>query len=238
MRIEKMLSNLGYGSRKEIKKLIKEKAIQVNGQVITDIGFDVNPCDKVVIFDEEAYYNDNLTILLHKPSGFISSNIDEEYESVIKLLEEKYQRQNLKVAGRLDMDSTGMLLLSNNGDLIHKIISPKSNVNKTYLVELEHDLTEEEKMILSSSMALKDAKGEFYITQAKGVKKVDDRHILITIDEGKFHQVKRMVAYAKNEVIKLKRIQIGGLELGDLEEGQYRILGEDDIEKIFQSEEK
>ena len=235
MKLIKMLANLGYGSRKDIKKMIKDGLIKVNGNAPLDVMDDIEPeKDVVEVLGQKVYYNDDLTILLNKPSGYLSSNKDEEYPSVLRLIEDKFARLNLNIAGRLDQDSEGMLILSNNGPLIHQITSPKSGVNKTYYVELALQITETEKKNLSSSMALLDSKGEYYIAKAKEIKIVDDKSLYITISEGKFHQVKKMVEHVGNEVTYLRRVSIGKLELGDLKAGEYKVLSQEEILLMFE----
>jgi len=236
MRIDKLLASLDYGSRKDIKQLIKDGEITLNGKLVIRPEQDYQEGDLVTVCKEEVYYNSNLVLMLNKPKGYLSSNQDEGALSFNNLLEEKYRRLSLNVAGRLDLDASGILILTNNGDLIHRIISPKKGVNKTYLVTTEKQITKEQIRVLSHSIPLKDSKGEYYVANSKKVEQLDDFNLHLTIDEGKFHQVKNMVAYAGNEVKELKRIKIGSLALGDLKEGEYRELSMYEVSLLFKDE--
>ena len=232
MRLDRMLSNLNYGSRKEVKKIIKDGLVTINDKVSLDDSYNVKSNDVVKIDGQEVYYNDNLTMVINKPQGYICSNIDEDYPSILNLIEEKYRRLNLNVAGRLDQDTTGLVILSNNGELIHHIISPKHNIQKVYEVLLENKLSNQQLILLKSPMLLQDGKGETYLAKALAVNVLEENKVLLTIDEGKYHQVKKMVEHIGNNVVGLKRIQIGDLKLDSLKEKEYRILSEEDILKL------
>lgn len=233
MRLDKLLANLGYGSRNDIKKYVKEGLVFVNGNKIKDSSILIDEENDEIIFGEEkVYYNSNLTIMINKPKGYLSSNKDEQYPSVLNLIDLKYRRQNLDIAGRLDQDTTGLLLLTNNGKLNHEITSPKKDVYKKYLVEVELDIDGKFQDDITKPMALIDKNGEYYITQKALFEYVDKRHFYLSIKEGKYHQVKNMVLKLNNSVVALKRVQIGSLKL-DLEEGDYRVLSPQEIGMIF-----
>ena len=230
MRLDKFLSNLKYGSRNDIKKMCKNNLIKVNGSLIKKSDFDIDPeTDIIEVDDEVVFYKENITLLINKPQGYICSNIDELYPSLLKLLDKKYSRFNFKFAGRLDWDTEGLVIVSTNGDIVHRITSPKKEMYKTYYVKTKYPVVDE--MVLTQPITLLDGKGEEYVTKGAKVSKISDFELLLSITEGKFHQVKRMLEYISNEVIYLKRIQIGNLVLpNDLESGKFIEI---DPESIF-----
>lgn len=233
MRLDRFLANLGYGSRNEIKGLCRAGNVIVNNQVIVDSSLQINPeLDQVVCNDTKIDYQASLTILINKPSGYICSNKDEKYPSLLKILPIKWQRMPLNFAGRLDYDTEGLVLASTDGQLIHRIISPKKLVDKTYYVVVKEKLLNEQRLL--QPMSILDGKNAYYITKATKVVKNDDYSLYLTIHEGKYHQVKRMISYLGNEVVYLKRISIGGLVLPDnMESGEYQELSADEVAKIF-----
>ena len=229
MRLDKFLVNLKYGSRNDIKKMCKDKLILVNGSVVTKSDYDINPILDVVIVDNETvYYKEKITLMMNKPAGYICSTVDELYPSLLKILDSKYKRFDFNFAGRLDQDTVGLVILSTDGELIHKITSPKANIMKTYYVKTLKEITNE--MRLQEPITLLDGKGNEYRTQGAKITKLSDFELLISINEGKFHQVKRMLEYIDNKVVFLKRIQIGKLELPEwLELGKTLEINEDAI---------
>ncbi len=229
MRLDKFLSNLKYGSRNEIKKLCKKGLILVNGVVIKNSDIDINPTvDVVTVEMTEVFYKDNITLIMNKPAGYICSNVDEKYPSVLRLLDSKYARFDFNIAGRLDVDTEGLIILSTDGELIHKITSPNKDMYKTYYVKTKYKL--ENELMLEEPVKLLDGKGEEYITKGAKVAKISDFELYLSIAEGKFHQVKRMLVFIDNEVVYLKRIKIGNLSLpSDLALGEYKEINENEI---------
>ena len=229
MRLDKFLSNLKYGSRNDIKKLCKDSVIKVNNIIAKkpDINIDPN-VDVVMVYDEEVFYKENITLMMNKPTGYICSNVDELYPSLLRLLEQKYSRFDFKFAGRLDYDTEGLIILSTNGDIIHQITSPRKDLYKTYYVKTKLPIKNIE--VLECPITLLDGKNNEYTTKGAKTTKISDFELLLSITEGKFHQVKRMLEYIKNEVIYLKRIQIGNLRLPeDLEFGNVIEIDVNDI---------
>ncbi len=221
MRLDKYLANLKYGSRKDVSKLVRTGVVTVNGETVKDASININELDVVTVFEEEVYYKQIVTLMLNKPSGVVCANSDSMHETVIDLLEEKYKRFDFGIAGRLDIDTEGLVILTTDGDLLHKIITPKKNVMKKYYVELRNKL--ENYSILETGVEIMDGKNKPFITKDAIVEKISDNSCYISISEGKYHQVKRMFLHIGNEVTYLKRISIGNLVLDDnLEFGEYK----------------
>jgi 16S rRNA pseudouridine516 synthase len=237
MRLDKLLSNLQYGSRSIVKQLIKEKRVLVNNSIAKDGAMDVFPGKDVVQIDgQTVYYKDPIHLLLNKPVGYGSTHVNEAHPSVMSLLLEPYSRFEFSMAGRLDWDTEGLLLLSTDGNLIHRIISPKKQVFKTYLATLLHPINDYSSLL--EGVEILDGENKPFRTKPAKIKVIDEFHVEISISEGKFHQVKRMFEVIANEVIALKRISIGNLFLPeDLSTGSYQELSEQDIEKIFENPE-
>lgn len=230
-RIDKILSNLGYGTRKDLKKIVKNGMVQVNGITIKDSAMKVDPeKDKIVINGEEIFYREFIYLMMNKPAGVISATFDNKDETVIDLLEVEHQVFEPFPVGRLDKDTVGLLLLTNDGDLNHRLISPKWKVDKAYFAKIDQKVTEEDiekfkhGITLDDGYRCKEAILEIQKASEEG------SEIVLTIQEGKFHQVKRMFEAVGKKVTYLKRIEFGTLPLDeDLEEGEYRELTEEEI---------
>lgn len=230
-RIDKILSNLGYGTRKDLKKIVKNGMVQVNGITIKDSAMKVDPeKDKIVINGEEIFYREFIYLMMNKPAGVISATFDNKDETVIDLLEVEHQVFEPFPVGRLDKDTVGLLLLTNDGDLNHRLTSPKWKVDKVYFAKINQKVTEEDiekfkhGITLDDGYRCKEAILEIQKASEEG------SEIVLTIQEGKFHQVKRMFEAVGKKVTYLKRIEFGTLPLDeDLEEGEYRELTEEEI---------
>lgn len=230
-RIDKILSNLGYGTRKDLKKIVKNGMVQVNGITIKDSAMKVDPeKDKIVINGEEIFYREFIYLMMNKPAGVISATFDNKDETVIDLLEVEHQVFEPFPVGRLDKDTVGLLLLTNDGDLNHRLISPKWKVDKVYFAKIDQKVTEEDiekfkhGITLDDGYRCKEAILEIQKASEEG------SEIVLTIQEGKFHQVKRMFEAVGKKVTYLKRIEFGTLPLDEnLEEGEYRELTEEEI---------
>lgn len=230
-RIDKILSNLGYGTRKDLKKIVKNGMVQVNGITIKDSAMKVDPeKDKIVINGEEIFYREFIYLMMNKPAGVISATFDNKDETVIDLLEVEHQVFEPFPVGRLDKDTVGLLLLTNDGDLNHRLISPKWKVDKVYFAKIDQKVTQEDiekfkhGITLDDGYRCKEAILEIQKASEEG------SEIVLTIQEGKFHQVKRMFEAVGKKVTYLKRIEFGTLPLDeDLEEGEYRELTEEEI---------
>lgn len=229
MRLDKFLGNLKYGSRNDIKKLCKDSCVKVNGIIVKKSDFDIKPgADEVMVNEEVVFYKENITLMMNKPKGYICSTVDELYPSLLRLLEGKYSRFDFKFAGRLDWDTEGLVILSTNGDIIHQITSPKKDMYKTYYVKTKLPVVNF--CALEKPITLLDGKNNEYTTKGAKITKLSDFELLVSITEGKFHQVKRMLEYINNEVVYLKRIKIGNLSLPeDLNLGEYIEIDLNDI---------
>lgn len=233
-RIDKILANLGYGSRKEIKKLAKKGDIEVEGKIIKDVSAKVDPNTMVIkVFGEEILYRKYVYIMLNKPNGVVSATHDNYDETVIDLLPIEYQVFKPAPVGRLDKDTVGLLLLTNDGELNHRLTSPKHHVDKVYYAEIDQKVDENDIEEFKKGIVLEDdyeclpAKLEIITANEHG------SEILLTIREGKFHQVKRMFIARGKEVVFLKRVKMGPLELDEnLAEGLFRELTQEELAQL------
>lgn len=234
MRLDKFLGNLQYGTRKEIKEACKKGYVEVNNLVAKDPSILINPDqDKVMFCNELVFYKERMVLALNKPSGYVSASSDSLHQTVIDLVKDPYSRFSFQIAGRLDIDTTGLVLLTNDGNLLHQIIHPKKEIEKCYDVILKNPITRISE--IEQGVWIKDGKDNLFQTLPAKIKVIDQRHVEITIIEGKFHQVKRMFEAVDNEVIHLKRIRIGQFYLPEsLELGEYIELSDTQIEQIFQ----
>lgn len=229
-RLDKVLSNLGYGSRKDVKGLAKAGSIEVNGEVVVDSSIKIDPYDSVIKIDGEAVeYRKFIYLMMNKPQGVISSTDDFRDETVIDLISDKYKVFNPFPVGRLDKDTEGLMVLSNDGQLSHRILSPKNHVEKLYYAEIEGIVTEKDRQLFKEGITIDDGyktlPAELEIIDSGNISKVN-----LTIKEGKFHQVKRMFLAIGKKVVYLKRIAIGGLKLDEnLGLGEYRELTGEEI---------
>ena len=225
MRLDKYLVECGIGSRKEVKKIIDGKLVSVNDKIISSSKENVDEEKDVVKYrDEIIKYKKFRYYILNKKSGYITAVDDPRDKTVMDLLPEWVIKKDLAPVGRLDKDTEGLLLLTNDGQLNHRLLSPKSHVDKTYYAELEKDISEDDLEKLRNGV---DIGG--YITMPALAEKIDDKKIHLTIKEGKFHQVKKMLEAVGNKVVYLKRISFGNLKLNDMELGEVREVNIEDI---------
>ena len=233
-RLDKIISNLGYGSRKEIKAIARKGLIEVDGVIVKDSSMNVDPEKSVIkINGEEIFYREYIYLMMNKPDGVISATHDNRDETVIDLLEIDHQAFDPFPVGRLDKDTVGLLLLTNDGELNHRLISPKWKVDKVYYAKIDKKVTEKDVEAFKKGIKLddgyvcKEAKLEILNASDEG------SEINLTIQEGKFHQVKRMFEAVDKKVVYLKRIEFGGLSLDEeLEEGEYRELTEEELAQL------
>lgn len=233
MRLDKMLAHMGYGSRKDVKKIIKSKMVMINDIIITKDDYKVNTKeDRIIVFNELVNYLDEVYIMLNKPDGVVSATYDDINKTVIDLVD-KYRNYKIFPVGRLDIDTTGLLLITNNGKIAYNMLSPKKHVDKTYLVSFEGTFKNEYYKSFENGIILDDG----YKTLPSKIQMIDDNRCYLTIKEGKYHQVKRMFEALNMNVVALKRITFGPLTLDEnLKEGEYRLLDNKEIEKIKEYE--
>lgn len=251
IRLDKFLANSGLGSRSEIKKSIKEKKVKVNGKIIVDVSFQVDiDFDDVSLNDKSVKYEKYIYIMMNKKEGYISATYDKKYPIVIDLLGEKEKNFKPFPVGRLDKDTEGLLILTNDGLLAHKLLKPKKKILKNYYVITDKKIEEKDIKIFSEGMDLGDFetlpasleiikedislnKSELELRVINEVDDLNGKIAKVGIVEGKFHQVKRMFKFVGKEVLYLKRLSMGEIKLDEnLKVGEYRNLSDDEIQKI------
>lgn len=236
VRIDKFLAASGIGSRVEVKEMIRKGRVSVNNTMIRKADLKIDPDHDQVFFDQVVIkFQANYYYMLNKPSGVVSATQDNYDKTVVDLLKAE-NRKDLFPVGRLDKDTTGLLILTDDGDFAHKILSPKKHVPKTYLAVLDGELSQDAVHSLESGLDIGDEK--LTLPATVNVDGILTNHVRITITEGRFHQVKRMFYAVGREVLSLKRIQIGNLILDpDLPEGNYKLLSKEEIGKCFETPE-
>lgn len=233
MRLDKLLAHCGFGTRKEVKQLIKNGYVKVNGEVIKKDKHHVNPVgDKVYVDDEEVLYQEYVYYMLNKPAGYVSATEDNLYPTVIDLIEENY-RQDLFPVGRLDIDTEGLLLITNDGILAHQLLSPKKHCPKVYYAKIQGVVTNDDVQVFLAGVTI----DQDYQCQSAHLKILsttnDTSEIEVEIYEGKFHQVKKMFQAVGKEVIYLKRIRMKNLSLDEnLKLGAYRPLTDEELDRL------
>lgn len=227
MRIDKLLNDLNIASRKDAKKILKSGLIEVNGVIIKDASVHIDEINDVVKYKGEILnYQKYHYFMLNKPDDVVSATEDNLSKTVIDIFKNE-NIKNLFPVGRLDKDTTGLLLVTDDGDFAHRLTSPNHHVSKTYEVLIDHPLEMAAINKLESGVELINDG----ITKPAVVNIISDTVIHLTITEGKYHQVKRMLAAVNNKVIKLKRLSIGDLQLdNNLQEGEYRQLTKEEID--------
>lgn len=233
-RLDKILSSQGICSRKEAKSLALKQKIKINGESVKRSDIKIDPeKDKIEVEGKIIDYKKYVYIMMNKPKNVLSASIDKRDKTVIDLLPDDFRRNNLFPAGRLDKDTTGLLIITDDGDFAHRMLSPKKKVYKLYEAKLDGELSDNCIKTLESGIKLND--GTFFKPAKIFIPNLNDRtDIHIEICEGKFHQVKRMFSYIGLNVIDLKRLRIGNLYLDDsLPEGNCRYLSDSELKLIF-----
>lgn len=235
MRLDKYLSERTEYSRSQIKELAAKGCIAVNGCVSKKVNMNVSENDIVSLSGKEIRQEKHITLIMNKPAGVVSATEDKTEKTVIDILPPEYRNQGISPVGRLDKDTTGLLLLTNDGNLLHELSHPKKHIPKYYRAVLDRPFTEEMQRRIAEGLTLKDgsvclpARAE--TTDEKGLE------ILICLHEGKYHQVKRMLAVVGNHVNKLSRIAMGGMILPqDLAPGMTTVLLNKDLCKVLNTE--
>lgn len=232
-RIDKILSNLGYGSRSEIKKYCKQGSVVVNGSEVSNPGTQVDTENDEILFNgEEVVYREYIYLMMNKPYGYISATTDKYDPTVLDLIDVSYLAFEPFPVGRLDKDTEGLLVLTNDGKLSHRVLSPKKHVPKTYYAKIDGIVTEKDIEAFAKGVVLDDGYKTME-SQLKILKSDDESEIELTIHEGKFHQVKRMFESVDKKVVYLKRLSMGNLKLDEsLELGEYRELTDEEVKLI------
>ncbi|WP_411953691.1 pseudouridine synthase [Alkalibacillus sp. S2W] len=235
MRLDKLLANEGFGTRKDVKKIIKKGSVTIDEQVVKDVSYHVDPMQSDVIVDGiEIDYREFVYLMLNKPQGVISATEDDRHECVTDLLDLEYDKFNLFPVGRLDKDTEGLLLLTNDGQLAHRLTSPKHKVNKLYEAVIDQSITDEDIQAFREGIELEDG----YVTKPAELtvqyNLEEEAEVLIKITEGKFHQIKRMFEARGKQVQFLKRLQMGSLKLDEsLELGEARELTDEELNQLL-----
>ncbi|MBC8063068.1 MAG: rRNA pseudouridine synthase [Clostridiaceae bacterium] len=237
-RLDKILANSGYGSRKEVKALVKAGNVTIDGVKVKDSGIQIDPeKSEILINDEKVLFRNFIYLIMNKPAGVVSATFDNYDKTVVDLLQPEHERFKPFPIGRLDKDTVGLLLLTNDGDLNHKLISPKYHVNKVYYAEIDKEVNEEDVKAFENGIILDD---EYKCMPASlKILKVDKdgSRVEVTIQEGKFHQVKRMFLSRGKSVVYLRRIRFGPINIDEsLKEGEYRELSEKEFKALTYSE--
>jgi 16S rRNA pseudouridine516 synthase len=229
LRLDKYLADMGIGTRSELKAWIRKGRVKVNGTSCTKPEQKVSlHSDEICLDDKRIVYTDYLYYMLHKPTGVVSATTDNLSRTVLDLIRDK-QGKDLFPVGRLDKDTEGLLLITNDGDLAHQLLSPKKHVDKIYYAKVKGIVTEEDQSAFLTGVDIGEEKptlpAKLTILKSDEISEIE-----LTIQEGKFHQVKRMFEAVGKEVIYLKRLSMGGLNLDPkLAPGEYRMLTKEEI---------
>jgi len=238
-RIDKVLSNLGYGSRTEIKKYCKNGLVLVNDKIVSNPGQQIDPENDGIYFEgKKVVYREFVYLMMNKPDGYISATTDKYDPVVVDLIDQSYMVFEPFPVGRLDKDTEGLLVLTNDGKLSHRVLSPKKHVPKTYYARVSGIVEKNDIEAFKEGVVLDDG----YTTMSselKIIKSDEQSEIELTIQEGKFHQVKRMFESVGKKVVYLKRLSMGNLKLDEsLELGEYRELTDEEVRMIEEKEYK
>ena len=230
-RLDKIISEAGLCSRRDCERLARRGLITVDGLVVKNASEKVSDTAMIEIDGEPVVRHREVVCIMNKPAGFVTSTEDDLNRTVMELLPEEMLRQKVVPAGRLDKDTEGLLVFTNNGELLHKLISPKYEVPKVYYVEHEGDVTDSIIRKASDGVVLKDGT----VCKSAVIERLGEGKSTICIREGMYHQVKRMYAALGLHVNYLRRIQIGGVKLGDLEVSKVRELIAQETEALLNS---
>lgn len=231
-RLDKIISDRLSFSRSELKKMAKDRRIELNGETVTDLSVKADSETDVILVDGKRINGDKYVyIMLNKPAGILSASDGKGEKTVIDLLPDGMKRSGLFPAGRLDKDTTGFTLITDDGDFAHRILSPKNHVSKTYIAELDKAVDQNGVIKLESGITLKD--GTAFLPAEVTLLNEEKTSVQLTIFEGKFHEVKRMFKAIGCEVLKLRRVKIGALALDEkLKPGEARYISSEEIKLI------
>ena len=228
-RIDKVISEQTPYTRKQIKEKIKKHQILVNGKPVLKPETKVTEEDKIMIDNEVLKRQKNVYLVLNKPKGYVSATEDKNDHTVLELISKEYLHRNIFPAGRLDKDTTGLMIITDDGMFSHEILSPKKHVKKVYKVTIDIPITEEMIEGFKEGVKLKDN-----TCKPAKLEKQREKVGLVTLTEGRYHQIKRMFGVYKAKVVELQRIQIGDFPLPkNLKEGESRVLTKEELTKIY-----
>ena len=228
-RLDKFLCDCGIGTRSQVKAILKSGAVTVDGIPERDNGRKVDPQKQQICYQGERLgKTGRVVVMLNKPEGYVTATEDAKERTVMELLPKEWQHLDLKPVGRLDKATEGLLLFTNDGDLLHRLISPKKEVPKIYYARHEGCATQEDVKAFTEGITLADGTN----CLPANLEPVGDGESLITVCEGKYHQVRRMMASRGMHVLYLERRQEGFLTLGDLPRGEVRMLSEEEIARL------
>jgi len=232
MRVDKLLGSMGIASRSEIAKTARSGGIKINGNVIKRADEKTDPdTDTIEYLGKVIDYKKFVYIMLNKPQGYVSSTDAKDGDTVISLLPEELQKCGLFPCGRLDKDTLGLILLTNDGSTAHFLLSPKRHVSKVYFVKTEHDFSEKDKDTLEKGVKLDHGD----IAKPAKIKQFSEKELYITITEGMYHQIKRMLEAVNNKVVYLERVEFGTIPLDtNLKRGEWRYLSQEEIDILIQ----
>lgn len=225
-RIDKIIASQGQYSRKEVKALIAKRRIAVDGRIVSSSSEKADPMTMLLTVDGKPLeFKRNLYLVLNKPKGYVSATEDREHPTVLELVPQEYRGRDLFPAGRLDRDTTGLMIITDDGVLAHNILAPKKHVPKRYHVELDIPVTEEMRLGFSEGVMLNDG-----VCKAADLIKTGEKTAEVTLREGRYHQIKRMFGCFGAEVVELKHFGMGKLVLPeDLAEGECREMSEEEL---------
>ncbi|WP_287906095.1 16S rRNA pseudouridine(516) synthase [Acinetobacter sp.] len=228
MFLEKMLQSQGFGSRKHCQHLIKNGAIQIQNEVITDPKFKLDLVHlEFSVYQQTFQYRENVYIALNKPQNYECSHQSTHHFSVFDLFDDVLMNRGLQSVGRLDQDTTGLLLFTDNGQFLQALTHPKKHVPKVYQIHTADPITDDQIQQLEQGVELRNEKGLFAATD---VQRLAEHELKVTVHQGVYHQVKRMLAAVGNKVERLHRVQVGQLVLSQLPEGEWLYLNEAQVE--------
>ena len=236
LRLDRFLANQGCGSRSEVKRLIRTGKVMVNNLLAREEGLQIQPgLDRVVCLGAEITYQEFTYLILNKPAGVISATEDSRQPTVIDLLDRKYRQRGLFPVGRLDKDTEGLLILTNNGELGHELLAPKKHVAKRYFARISGEVTDQDQQAFREGIVLADG-GRTLPAELEILQNGASTEVNVVIYEGKFHQIKRMFHALGKEVLYLKRLAMGELQLDPaIEPGGYREMTEAEIAVLKRS---
>lgn len=238
-RIDKIISSQGLATRSEVKALIRRGEVILNGDVVKECAIKVGYDDDIVVSGQRLFQTEHIYIMMNKPQGVVSASNDKRDKTVVDIVPDDFKRKNLFPAGRLDKDTVGFCLITDDGEFAHNILSPSRHVTKTYIAKLSNPINyEESKKRFSDGVILGD--GTVLLSAVlEQLSDTDEPEYKVIIKEGKYHQVKRMFVTCGAQVTLLKRVAIGGLMLDEhLKEGESRLISAEELKSIVENDEK